>query len=54
MDQIWQETVKRTSLREIWGSSLLREICKMYYEEKEVCDANVARNSHPIRVRHSL
>lgn len=31
-----------------------REIYKIYYEEKEVCDANVAGNSHPIRVRHSL
>lgn len=31
-----------------------RENCKIYYEEKEVCDANVAGNSHSIRVRHSL
>lgn len=57
MDQIWQRTLTKTeSLRNqgLLVFLFMREIYKIYYEEKEVCDANVAGNSHPIRVRHSL
>ena len=57
MDQIRQRTLtKAESLRNQGLLAFLfeRENRKIYYEEKEVCDANVAGNSHSIRVRHSL